>query len=146
MNMRLLILFILLVTLFSSCKKEEHKELVKFKFRYVFVNNGDFKATRITLYAGTFYPEENETFLFSKGKHVQLDGSSYLNTFDSIVYSPELDVYNGCILSLKLQIGFFDAVNIEDIKKYEIIDTIKSDDYKQIRIVWPADSSRFSWE
>jgi hypothetical protein len=131
--------------IFCSCKKEKKDVLNRFKFEYKIINNGDKNVSRITLYASTAYPFEKEVFVKSFGKNILTnDNKEFLKYYDSLVYIPEVDVYKSCIIYLQVRVGHFNPfLGYENIKKYTILDTIKSDNQNQLRIVWPNDSALF---
>lgn len=137
---KLLSLLFLSLFFMLSCDKDEKTEPT-FNIKYQFIiSDNQYELSKVSVYAHTYFPKENETFIhgFSKYKNVDFDDEYYLNIVDTLESSPSLKAYIGCETYLEVKIYYKEELE----KQMEIIvlqDTLTTNN-GLIRFEWPGDT------
>lgn len=132
----------MLVFICFGCDKDEEvlvKETLTYKVNIQDVNK---QLEKVTFYTHTYYPSEMETIIYgsSKSNKNEINAIDYLSIIDSIMYSPEMKVYNGCTYYLEATFHFADSLNISS-KTYVLQDTLTGLDH--VTFIWPTDTIYF---
>ena len=133
-------MLLICLVILSSCDKEDDV-IAEFPINYkVIVNDYDVELSRVSFYAHTYFPIENETIIkgFGKYKNVDIRDEYYLKTYDTLTFTPSLNGYIGCKTYLEVKIYYNnDVAKLKET--YVLYDTLEVNNGK-ISFEWPKDT------
>jgi hypothetical protein len=108
---KIVIILVIGLLLFSSCKKDEPELQTKHKMTYVLETYDKYLDEKIgaaVLYTGTYFPHEGITELRSRLKsRSNLSYEDFLHDYDTININTKRSVYTGCVIHWEVQLRFF---------------------------------------